>query len=334
MNRSELLWTQPGWRLQADRWIGVELERRDVRVTGTVEQPHVRPWATVLRIPTDVGNLFFKANMPCLAHEAKLAQVLYSWRPDCMVDVLAIDAQRGWMLMRDGGSTLRQQVQSSGNLEHVYAVFELYAEVQIALSQRVPELLKCCIDRRLAVFPAAYERLLSNTEALLVGQPDGLSTSQYEQLWALTSRVAELCERLSAYAVPETLQHDDFHDANVFVREGHYVLSDWGDSCVSHPFCSMLVGLRNAAYRYKFTPGCPEWKRLRDVYLAPWVRFEPRARLLEALPLAQHLGMISRALTWHRIVSHLEEIHRTKYATSIPGWLLEFLSAETRLPAK
>ena len=53
---------------------------------------------------------------------------------------------------------------------------------------------------------------------------------------ALAPRFAELCERLAGYGVPETLHHDDFHDANIFVCGDRYTFADWGESCVAHPF--------------------------------------------------------------------------------------------------
>ena len=54
-----LPWTQPGWFEQASAWIHAELERQGIRVSGPIEQPHVRPWSTVLRVPTIAGDFYF-----------------------------------------------------------------------------------------------------------------------------------------------------------------------------------------------------------------------------------------------------------------------------------
>ncbi len=56
-------------------------------------------------------------------------------------------------------------------------------------------------------------------------------------------RVGEMCDELAGYGLPETIQHDDFHDGQVFVRDGRYLLLDWGDACVSHPFFTLSVTL-------------------------------------------------------------------------------------------
>ena len=45
------------------------------------------------------------------------------------------------------------------------------------------------------------------------------------------------------FGIPETIQHDDLHDGQVFVQDGRYLLLDWGDACVSHPFFTLAVTL-------------------------------------------------------------------------------------------
>src|SRR5215213_3386730 len=109
-----LPWAQPGWREQASAWIYAELEQRGVTIVGAIEQPHVRPWSTVLRVPTSAGDHYFKATSPLLAHEPALTQWLAQQRPDCIAPVLAVDRERGWMLMPDGGTTLRAIIQAGG----------------------------------------------------------------------------------------------------------------------------------------------------------------------------------------------------------------------------
>jgi hypothetical protein len=37
---------------------------------------------------------------------------------------------------------------------------------------------------------------------------------------------------------------------------------------------------------------------------------------------------VCRALTWHRVVTSLEEPFRSEQAEAVPGWLGEFLEAE------
>jgi len=147
------------------------------------------------------------------------------------------------------------------------------------------------------------------------------------RLRALAPRYAELCGRLAAFGLPETLHHDDFHDANIFVRGGRYVFFDWGESGLAHPFFTLLVTLRSVANTLGLDAHAREVAQLRDVYLASWTRFGTPGALRAAFDLAQQVGMVARALTWHHVVSPLPGPAKQEYAGAVPGWLQEFLTA-------
>ena len=56
--------TSPHWRAGAEAWISRRLAERSVAIVGPVRQPRVRPWSTQLTVPTDAGEVWFKANCP------------------------------------------------------------------------------------------------------------------------------------------------------------------------------------------------------------------------------------------------------------------------------
>ena len=85
----------------------------------------------------------------------------------------------------------------------------------------------------------------------------------------------------------------------MFVDHGRYLFFDWGDSCVSHPFHSLVVCLRAIAHKFGLPPGGAELLRLRDAYLEP---FGPPAELAEAAELAYFTGTAQRAVNWYRCV--------------------------------
>ena len=66
--------------------------------------------------------------------------------------------------------------------------------------------------------------------------------------------------------------------------------------------------------------------RLRDAYLEPWTKYQPRAALLELFPIAYRLGMFNRALSWQRGIGSLAWQEREEYADNVPGWLQDFLA--------
>jgi Phosphotransferase enzyme family len=299
-----------------------------VPVLSAIFVNHLRPWSTVLRVPTGAGLLYFKAVAPVLGHAPGLTAALARWRPDCMPEVLAADPARGWLLMRDSGTPLRALIREDGNLQRWHNVLPLFAQVQIEMAGRLDELLALgALDRRLALLPAEYERLLADTDSLLLDQLDGLSRVGYQRLLSLAPHFAAECQRLAEFGLPETLHHDDFHDGNIFMRGDRCTFIDWGESCGGQPFFTTVVMLRSAAHTLGLPAGAPEVLALRDCYLEPWQQLALRSTLLEALNLAQRLGMVCRALTWHRVVTSLEEPFRAENAEAVPGWLGEFLEA-------
>ena len=325
---------EPDWFEQASTWIHAELESQGIRVTGPIEQAHLRHWSTVWRVPSDAGDIYFKAPEPVLAYEVALTNSLSRWYPNCMPPLLGVDIERGWMLMPDLGTTMRSLIQSTVDLAHWQRVLPIYAKVQIDLAGRTSELLELgALDRRLATLPDQLERLMRNTDALLIDKPNGLTTEEYRRLLGLLPEFATMCNHLAAYQIPETIHHEDFHDANIFVRDGRYTFSDWGESGVSHPFCTLLVTFRVIAWRLELAEDAAELERLRDVYLEQWTEYGALKDLRRAFGLAYRVAMVCRALTWHRIVAGVDGAVNEEDAEAVPGWLQELLEAGLAIPS-
>jgi len=301
-------WTDPAWLATAHEWIDEQLERLGIETTGAIEQPHVRPWSTVLRVPTGDGPLWFKANVPLNAYEAGVVSVLARLRSDCVPALVAADLERGWMLMGDAGVRLRELIEEERDLGRWLDVLPLYAGLQIDAAPHAGELVALgAPDRRLVTLPSQYQGLL-----------DELGTR------GPVERIAEMCEELAAYGIRETIQHDDFHDAQVFVRDGGYVFFDWGDSCVSHPFFTMSVTLEGQiSWGLDDVEGSEDITRYRAAYLAP---FRHADDLEPALEIALRLGWICRALNWHRFATALESPHREEYLEGVALRLRMFAS--------
>jgi hypothetical protein len=276
-------WTDPTWLDGAHAWI-----EQHVIATGTTEQFHVRPWSTVLRVPTERGDVYFKANDPRLQFEAGLVMVLAARRADCIPPLVALDFERGWMLMEDAGTRLRELVAEERDLSRWLEILPLYASVQLDAVEDVPAMLAAGTpDLRLAVLPDMYEQLLEDVPEL---------AHEDARLREAIPRVRTLCDELAAFGLPETINHDDFHDGQVYVRNGRYLLLDWGDACVTHPFFTLAVtlggvlswGLDDIQHSLDVTP-------FLDAYLEPF-----GAELKPAADIALQLGWICRAVNaWH-----------------------------------
>jgi hypothetical protein len=287
------VWSDPEWRDSADGWIELQLERLEREPVGAFEQVHDRPWSTVIRVPTVDGNLFFKAVSPPLRHEAALTELLGERRPDCIPPPLAVDSARGWMLMVDGGQTFRDVTAIEHDLSPWLDILPLYAGVQIDLVDDVEELLALGVpDLRLATLAAKVEALLDE----IVELPD----EERRQLESSLPWIEAACDELAAAGVPETIQHDDLHDAQVFIRDGRYLLLDWGDSCVSHPFFTLAVTLDGViAWGVDDVRGSEPTEPYRDAYLEPFRGYDA-GDLVDLAQTARRLGWLCRALNSRR----------------------------------
>jgi Ser/Thr protein kinase RdoA (MazF antagonist) len=256
----------------------------------------------VLRVPTADGPVWFKASAAALAHDGPVTEALARIRPDAVLTPLALDVERGWLLLPDGGETLRQVRERERDPRRWIEAFALYAELQIAAAPRVDELVSAGLpDQRLARIPELARDL-------------GVDDAEL------------LCEQLAAFGIPESVQHDDFHDSNVFVVGDGCRIFDWGDACASHPFCSLTVGLRAFTYWRELGAEDPDVQRAREAYLEPWEGFAARGELRQAAALAERLGMLVRALTYRRIQLLSPEAH-DEYGESASSWLQDFLAA-------
>ena len=275
-------WEDPEWVASAVTWADQQLDAAGRSRTGEPEQFHVRPWSTVIRIPTAEGPTYFKANTTELRHEALVALKLARRVPERVPPLIADDLERGWMLMEDGGRRLREVLAEERDMSRWGDILDGAADIARAMEPDVDELLAAGVpDLRLAVLPDRYAALV---EAADVEQ----------RFRDAIPRVREMAEALATYGVTETLQHDDLHDGQVFVKGDRQLILDWGDAVISHPFFTLSVTLEGfVAWGLDDVENAVDIDPLIDRYLH---RYDPRRpELREAIPLALRLGWACRA---------------------------------------
>jgi hypothetical protein len=323
MNESDI---PLAWLEAANAWTAEALAAQGIQTLGRLEPVRLMPWSKVFRIATDGGDVYFKATTPALGHEPALTIALNQWRPDCVPRLLAADVGRRWLLLADSGVMLRTLFAAGESMARWQDVVPLYAGLQASVADHASDMLAFgVLDRRLSVLPGQYERLLSDEAAVRVGQPNGLTVEEYGRLRDLTPYLATLCQQLAAYGIPETLEHNDFHDGNIFVQDGRYRFADWGDSCITHPFVTLLTIRRSLENRFDLAEDAPEMLALRDLYLASWQEYGSLDELRQASELAYHIGAVIRALTWQQAMS--DGPIPADFAHAIPAWLQEFAAS-------
>jgi len=265
----------------AEAWI-----RAHVQPVGPIALDHARPWANVYRVPVEGGAVWFKSCAPVQAFEPRLTAQLFARWPDRVTEVLAHDESRRWLLLADAGKPVRD----SGNPpDRWLAALPLYAELQRGeVVHAADHLAHGVPDLRLATLPDRFRNDL-------LGRDLPLSSDEMGRLRNFAPRFADLCHALAEYDLPDTVQHDDLHMANLFVDGRRMRLLDWGDASISHPFASLGVLYRFLEEFNKLSPNDPWFMRLRDAYLEPWGR-----GLTDAFALATRVGAFAHAVAWAR----------------------------------
>jgi hypothetical protein len=218
-----------------------------------------------------------------------------------------------WTLMRDAGPQLRTVVKRGEPAPFWDELLPLYAELQIELAKDAQELVALgAPDKRPPMVSAAYSGLVER-----VGRHNSLDI---KRLQALTPALESLTDALAS-SLPATLIHEEFHESNVFVRDGRARLLDWGEATVSHPFAGLVNTLRDIAFRRRLKPNGREILRLRSVYLEPWTPFGSPRELSEIFDRGYVLGALCRALTWDRVLTGQHAQVRDEYNRNAAVWL-------------
>lgn len=247
-----------------------------------------------------------KAMCPGFASECRLLPLLAKRRPDRVVAPLAADADRGLLLLADGGPTAATIAPGDDAVSQWSDALVGYAELQQSLVGAEAELLATgCPDLR----PGRdVDRLAELMAAGLVDDRPHL----LERLRVVASELSP--------SVPPTVQHDDLTPSNVML-DGRII--DWGDAILGHPFASLLTALLPGDAR---RPGNPTERRsMRDAYLRSWAAAlglepgdgETMAWLRHQADLAMRLAPIGRIATWLRA----DDGALVLYPDAIDGWL-------------
>jgi len=269
----------------------------------------------VLRVPVAGGVVFFKGCAPVQAFEPSLTAELYSRWPNRVSEVLAHDSERAWLLLADAGTP----VAARGNPPEAWlAVLPLYAELQRGEVPHTPAHLAHNVpDLRVETLPARYELLLTHDLPL--------SGEEITHLRAFAPRFVELCSELASAGVPDTVQHDDLHGANVYERGERRRVLDWGDASISHPFASLVETFR--FLERQLSPDDLWFARLRDAYLEPW-----GAGLDDTFALAIRVGTFALAIAWLRQRDNLSAEQRAEFDRWYPVVLRRAISQTIEPP--
>jgi hypothetical protein len=297
-------------RAPALAWFDEQLTAAGIRRTVEPELVKERPWASIFSAETDQGRVWLKLSGAGTRFEVGLYELMHRVAPEHVLEPIALDADRAWIILPDGGSLLAEQTDQQRLPGQLSEVFAQYAELQLDVAAHTDELMSIGVaDMRTGVMPQRFEEALAFVAPYLERRGTADEHASYEQLTRLRPQVADWCERLAAAPGLATLDHNDLHPWNVFYVEGadgvRAKFYDWGDAVVAHPFASMLVGLGAMKRWHSLDDDDAGILRVRDAYLEPFAGLGSRADLVETLELACRVAQIARALVWARAVGEM-----------------------------
>lgn len=280
--------------VEAAAWAGKILAARGEREVGTPEIVRSYPWSTVERLPTSSGAVYLKRVASPFAVELALLPLLSQWFPESVPAILAVDAGGRRLLMADAGMPLRTRLKKSFDAAPLGNALALCARIQRAAAGRTAELLSIGLaDWRLGRLLDLYRELVDRTQ--------GLAAEERAALRAHAPRFEALCAELAACGIPETLEHCDFHDNNVLVRDDRMVIADWGDAVIAHPFFSLASCIESAIWHHALDAVAIE--TLTEAYLASWRDVGTPIGRRDAVRLARRLRPVTLAMNLDRIAA-------------------------------
>jgi hypothetical protein len=283
-------WSKPGWFADASTWMVDEMAADGRPMIGAPRHHQLWDLSVVLRASSADGDVYFKCSAEVFRHEAVLTQALSDRMPGLVPEVIAVDAARGWMLMRDLGlAELGDQDQS---LWHQGLVS--HAGIQQSWLGRTDELVALGLPFRSLTDLAAQVEAMADDPVLMARLADDV-----RERWRMSAPAfVESCRRLDEFGPGPTLIHGDFHPWNVAFGQGATRVFDWTDAAVSHPFVDL------ATYVFR-TKDLAVRRQLIDAYVGSWSTRMPEESLREAAALALVVGALYQIETYRALLPTL-----------------------------
>lgn len=285
-------WENEAYKKEMMQWassvIGDEVTFEEVKSTDM---------SIVLKGTSDTGPVYLKSVNEAAHFEAGLTAFIAKEFTGRTVELRAIEEQENWMLMRElPGKSLRE-------VKTMYAYTSCisnYADFQKETIPKTSQLLSLGVtDRRL---PVIKKEIDEHLEAMC---GTGLNEEETAKILALKPELLSACDELVG-VLPDALDHGDLHSGNVFVEGETYRFFDWGDASITHPFLSVRV-FWNSLFELLEEDTDENWMKkiveFRPVYLDKWKDFAPADVLERQLYLAEQVGCVYRALSWHLYIT-------------------------------
>jgi hypothetical protein len=282
-----------GWLRELFQWAEEQGDPLGIRLTGNFRQLNASPTFSLIRLETNGIALWFKATGKPNEHELPIASSLARLFPRFVPRVLGVHpAWNGWLTAEAPGAELDEIAECSA----WERVAESLAELQISSIGKCSELLDGkCKDLRLARLCEWIDPFVARMGEFMAAQekpsPAPLAKSE---LASLREGLAEGCELLESFHLPDTLGHIDLNPGNILVSAESCVFLDWAEGCVSNP-CLTFEYFRQHWERSNLE-GPAAGARITAAYLRPWQAFFSLEELRRAMAIAPLVAVFAYAV--------------------------------------
>jgi Phosphotransferase enzyme family len=286
-----------GWLRELFQWAEEQVAPLGLRLTGNFRQLNASPTFSLIRLETNGVALWFKATGKPNEHELAIALSLERLFPRFVPRVLGIhSAWNGWLSAEAPGIELEEIAECSA-WERAAGTL---AELQISSIGKCSELVEGkCKDLRLSRLGEFIDPFLACMGEFMAAQqkasPAPLAKSE---LASLRESLAEGCELLESFHLPDTLGHIDFNPGNILVSAESCVFLDWADGCVSNPFLTFEYLCQHV--ERSSLEGPAVGARITAAYLRPWESFFSPEELRRAMAIAPLVAVFAYAVASDR----------------------------------
>lgn len=284
--------------IKAQEWVQMTLKQHGYEKLGAEKTVSEKPWSTISCMQTTKGLVYQKRMADNFSNEARLLEFLNNQNFQNVPLTIAINNVENIFLMEDAGDSLGEFLKSGkGNINIRADGLKALAKLQMKLIPCVDSLIKIGVhDWRLSNLAEVYEELILSREKLLASV---LWPDEIKRLRNLRGGLNQLCYFISDLNIPETLEHGDLNDFNILIKDGNIIISDFGDSSISHPFISLVTFLR---LREIYGMQIGQYESLRDTYLAEWLGYGTMGNIIEAFNLINIIEPIIKCLHFLRVI--------------------------------
>lgn len=324
-------WADPQWRADVDEWIDATIEEFEVSRTEPTQWGRTRLWSTQATIPTDAGQLWFKAPCPGLSAEGNITGFFNSIDEQRFAFPLNVNMETGWFLLPDYGDNLKTLPSPFPDLWAL--MLQDFGRAQVELVGRDDEV----FDHGMPILDPAWimthlEQQLILHAALPADHPLHIPAETAEQLDQSFQPLHQDAALLHSAGIPLSLDHNDLHRGNVMLplEEGDPLrFMDLADSYWAHPFGTLSVPVRWMCDEFSCEPDDERITKVIHTYLEQWSDYGTVDELSELVAPAIRLSGIAHHGVWLRILDDADEQDMRDYG-NVPIDILKNLTQPLR----